>query len=343
MSADGVDLLVLYMGWPDPNDTVSNSEDIAWMNSVIRQFPERKVMINLHEFMLTTGGLGPFPQRIFDEVVAPNSNVIAVGSGHYHDAYTRLDEFDDDGDGVADRTVTSMLFDYQALPEGGQGYLRLLHFDNTNGRIIVRTYSPSLDDFDSDEASLNSPAGMQEFEIPYAAGGIRPAQKTLSTDSFRADVLTANRIGCVQDVVSGEKTSVTWKDLTSGAAPGQASARARLAAATPANRGWYVRTTGPYGGVEYTEVRTFTATGASTDPTDPGEGGNTPGGGNGGTGPGQGGNGGGGNGNGRPGAIRPGDLATTGGSALWPIGLAAGALLAVTVGGILVRRGRRDA
>ena len=345
VSADGVDLLVLYMGWPDPNDTVSNSEDIAWMNSVIRQYPERKVMINLHEFMLTTGGLGPFPQRIYDEVVAPNSNVIAVGSGHYHDAYTRLDEFDDDGDGVADRTVTSMLFDYQALPEGGQGYLRLLHFDNTNGRIIVRTYSPSLDDFDSDEASLNSPAGMQEFEIPYAAGGIRPAQKTLSTDSFRADVLTANRIGCVQDVVSGEKTSVTWKDLTSGAAPGQASARAQLAATSPANRGWYVRTTGPYGGVEYTEVRTFTATGASTDPTDPGEGGNTPGGGNGGTGPGQGGNGGGGDGqgNGRPGATRPGDLATTGGSALWPIGLAAGALLTVTVGGILVRRGRRDA
>ncbi|OJU42314.1 MAG: hypothetical protein BGN97_13005 [Microbacterium sp. 69-10] len=345
VSADGVDLLMLYMGWPDPNDTASNSEDIAWMNSVIRQYPERKVMINLHEFMLTTGGLGPFPQRIYDEVVAPNSNVIAVGSGHYHDAYTRLDEFDDDGDGVADRTVTSMLFDYQALPEGGQGYLRLLHFDNEKGRIIVRTYSPSLDDFDSDEASLNSPAGMQEFEIPYAAGGIKPVQKTLSTDSFRADVLTANEIGCVQDVVSGEKTSVTWKDLTSGAAPAQASARARLAAAAPAKRGWYVRTTGPYGGVEYTEVRTFTATGASTGPTDPGEGGNTPGGGNGGTGPGQGGNagGGGGQGNGRPDATRPGDLATTGGSALWPIGLAAGALLAVTVGGILLHRGRRDA
>ncbi|MFE6996448.1 lamin tail domain-containing protein [Microbacterium sp. NPDC057659] len=337
VSADGVDLLMLYMGWPDPNDTASNSEDIAWMNQVIRQYPERKVMINLHEYMLTTGGLGPFPQRIYDEVVAPNANVIAVGSGHYHDAYTRLDEFDDDGDGVADRTVTSMLFDYQALPEGGQGYLRLLHFDNEKGRIIVRTYSPSLDDFDSDEASLNSPAGMQEFEIPYAAGGIRSVAKTLSTDSFRADILTTNQIDCVKDVVSGEKTSVTWKGI--GPAKGKAVARA---AAAPAEHGWYVRTTGPYGGVEYSEVRTFTATGK--------HGGNN-GGGNNGGGNNGGGNGGGNNGNGSggkggdaqgSGSSSSGALATTGGSTAWPIALGAGALLALAAGGILVVRGRRD-
>ena len=243
VTVDGVDLLMLYMGWPDPNDEPSNSADIAWMNSVIRQHPERKVMVNLHEYMLTTGGLGPFPQRIYDEVVAPNPNVIAVGSGHYHDAYTRLDEFDDDGDGEADRTVYSMLFDYQGLPEGGQGYLRLLHFDNQTGRIIVRTYSPSLDDFDSDEPSLNSPAGMQEFEIPYAAGGIVPKTKSLATDSFRADILTTTVIDCVDDVVSGSEASVTWKVSSGG------------------EHGWYVRTTSPYGGVEYSEVRTFTVNG----------------------------------------------------------------------------------
>src|SRR3546814_9528548 len=88
---------MLYMGW-GPGD-----EQIKWMNRVIRQYPERKVWINLHEFMLTTGGLGPIPQRILDEVVATNPNVFAVSSGHYHDAFTRIDELDDTGDGVADR------------------------------------------------------------------------------------------------------------------------------------------------------------------------------------------------------------------------------------------------
>ena len=117
VSADGIDLMVVSMG------RGAGDQQIRWMHPVIGEHPERKVIINLHEFMLTTGGLGPIPQRIMDEVVAPNVNVIAVGSGHYHDAYTRTDEMDDDGDGVADRTVYSMLFDYQGLPEGGLGYL----------------------------------------------------------------------------------------------------------------------------------------------------------------------------------------------------------------------------
>ncbi|WP_134767632.1 lamin tail domain-containing protein [Nocardioides sp. 1609] len=242
VSAHGVDFLMLYMGW-GPGD-----EQIDWMNEVIARYPERKVWINLHEFMLTTGGLGPIPQRIQDEVVATNPNVFAVSSGHYHDAFTRTDEFDDDGDGTADRTVYSMLFDYQGLPEGGLGYLRLLHFDNEGGRIVVRTYSPSLDDFDSDDPSL-APE-HQEFEIPYAAAGIAPVTKTLATDSFRADVLTTTDIEVLRDVPSGATRTVTWD-------------------VEPGEHGWYVETTGPFGGTDVSEVRTVTveAPGAPTPGT----------------------------------------------------------------------------
>ncbi|WP_261167023.1 lamin tail domain-containing protein [Microbacterium sp. Marseille-Q6965] len=258
VSVGGVDFLFLYMGWPTPNDEAANTEDIAWMNEVIRQYPERKVWLNLHEYMLTTGGLGPFPQRVFDEVVKTNPNVFAVSSGHYHDAYTRTDEIDDDGDGAADRTVYSMLFDYQGLPEGGQGYLRLAHFDNDGGRIVFRTYSPSLDDFDSDDASLNDPPGMQEFEIPYAAVGIEPRAKTLATDSFRAEILTASEIGAVTGAPSGEQAVVPWAGLAEG------------------EHGWYVIAEGPHGGVEYSPVRTFRTVPVPTEPGeqpggDPGE------------------------------------------------------------------------
>ncbi|WP_051816582.1 metallophosphoesterase [Kitasatospora sp. NRRL B-11411] len=241
VSAGGVDFLMLSMGW-DPGD-----EQIAWMNSVIRQYPERKVWIDLHEYLLTTGTLGPVPQRIHDEVVKPNSNVFAVSSGHYHDAYTRTDGFDDDGDGVADRTVHSMLFDYQGLEQGGLGFLRLLHFDNTGQKIVVRTYSPSLDTFDSPEPSLNDPAGQQEFEIPYAAVGLRPQDKVLGTDSFRAAVLTGKDIAVVKGVPSGARADVVWRGVQPGA------------------HGWYVETTGPHGGMNASAVRTFTATGATLE------------------------------------------------------------------------------
>ncbi|WP_219633572.1 metallophosphoesterase [Nocardioides marinisabuli] len=233
ISAGGIDFLMLYMGWA-PGDA-----QLEWMNQVIADHPERKVWINVHEFMLTTGGLGPMPQRIMDEVVAPNPNVFAVSSGHYHDAYTRTDDFDDDGDGEADRTVYSMLFDYQGLAEGGLGYLRLMHFDNQGGRVLVRTYSPSLRDHDSDDPSLDQV--HQEFEIPYAAVGISPAVKTLATDSFRADVLTSRDIEVQRDVASGSTARATWRGVPEG------------------EHGWYVETTGPFEGRDLSEVRTFTA------------------------------------------------------------------------------------
>jgi hypothetical protein len=183
-----------------------------------------------------------------DEVVTPNANVIAVGSGHYHDAYTRTDEMDDDGDGVADRTVYSMLFDYQGLPEGGLGYLRLLHFDNVGGRIVVRTYSPSLDDFDSDDPSLEPV--HQQFEIPYAASGLTPRTKTLSTDELSVDILTTERIAAYDDVTSGTPLTATW-------------------AVEPGEHGWYVRTADPHGAVDHSVVHTFTAVPDPTDPTEP--------------------------------------------------------------------------
>lgn len=236
-SAGGVDFINVAMGWA-PDD-----EAIAWMNEVLAKYPERIAIINLHEFMLTTGGLGPIPQRILDEVAATNPNVRMIMSGHYHDAYQRTDSFDDDGDGVAERTVTSMLFDYQGLPEGGLGYLRLMHFDNEGQKMMVRTYSPSLQDYNSDEASLMGPVDnpnmYQDFDVSYEQLGIKPEGRTLKSDSFSADFLTSNEIGAASDVPSGDIASVVWKDVAEG------------------RHSWYVRTEDPYGGVEVSAVQSF--------------------------------------------------------------------------------------
>lgn len=237
ISANGVDLLILSMGWG------AEQSEINWMNSVIARYPERKVIIDLHEYLQTTGGRGPVPAAIFTQVVTPNSNVIMVLSGHYHDAYTRTDALDDNGDGTTDRTVYSMLFDYQGLAEGGLGYLRLLHFDNAGGtdgkgQIIVRTYSPSLDTFDSADPSLAGRA--QEFAIPYSAFGLKSVTKTLATDSFTADILTSSAISPTTSVVSGGAATATWTGLELG------------------SHGWYVQAENPYGGITYSPVRSFT-------------------------------------------------------------------------------------
>ncbi|MFW2512638.1 lamin tail domain-containing protein [Demequina sp. SO4-13] len=233
VTAGGIDFLFLYMGWA-PGD-----EQIDWMNEVLAQYPERVAFVQLHEFMLTTGGLGPIPQRIMDEVIATNPNVRVVTSGHYHDAFTRYDSFDDDGDGIDDRTVTSMLFDYQGLPNGGEGYLRLLHFDNESESVHLRTYSDYLEDYNATDPSLDDE--HQDFVLTYDTLGLDVRTKVLETDEFRADALTGESITTVQDVASGEAVTTSWE-------PGTGT------------HSWFVRAADEHGGVAYSDVRTVTVT-----------------------------------------------------------------------------------
>ncbi|MGO1849448.1 lamin tail domain-containing protein [Microbacterium sp.] len=236
-TAGGIDFITVYMGW-DPQQNA-----IDWMNDVLARYPERVAIVNLHEFMLTTGGLGPVPQQIMDEVVATNPNVKMVFSGHYHDAFTRVDEFDDDGDGTPERTVHSMLFDYQGLPEGGQGFLRMLQFDNDGERMRVRTYSPSLGQYNSEDESLlgtdDDPYAYQDFVVSYADLGITPSDKQLETASFTAEVLESAEIGADSGVAAGDVATAVWS------------------LQEPGDYGWYVHTSDEHGGVDDSAVQTF--------------------------------------------------------------------------------------
>ncbi|MGP6170784.1 lamin tail domain-containing protein [Microbacterium sp. A204] len=323
LSAGGIDFIMVYTGW-GPGDV-----EIAWMNEVLAQYPDRVAIIAQHEFILTTGGLGATPQRILDEVVATNPNVKMVFSGHYHSALTRTDQFDDDGDGVMDRNVYSMLFDYQGLPEGGQGFLRLLHFDTVGERMIVRTFSPSLEDpanggllgkYNSDDATLA--AAPQEFELSFADLGISTVERMLGTDAFSAEILTANEIASFEQVESGSILSATWPLAEVG------------------ERGWYVRTSDPYGAIDVSPVQLFTVLPAA-DPG-PGDGDGNGGNGDGGTPGGSGGSGAGTDGRGSDGASDS-ALATTGGDGAGLIGWTIAAALALIAGaGLLVRRHRRS-
>ncbi|WP_347755689.1 lamin tail domain-containing protein [Agrococcus sp. ProA11] len=246
LSAGGIDFIMLYTGW------LPADESIAWMNEVLAQYPDRAAIIAQHEFILTTGGLGEIPQRVMDEVVATNPNVRMVFSGHYHDAETRTDDFDDDGDGVSDRTVYSMLFDYQGLPEGGLGCLRLLHFDNEGERMMVRTYSPSLHDYDAEHEGIDD--AMQSFELTYDELRLTPTVRTLGTDAFSAEILSSEVIASFEDVASGTPLSAKWS-LTE-----------------PGEYGWYVFSEDVFGATDRSPIARFTVVDATTPTPDPGTG-----------------------------------------------------------------------
>ncbi|MEO1617246.1 MAG: metallophosphoesterase [Planctomycetota bacterium] len=83
---------------------------------------------------------------IWRKVIDQHDNVVLVLSGHVL------------GDGagrVVSQTrggsqVHQLLANYQMLPEGGQGWLRLIEFLPDGDTIQIRTYSPVLDQFNTD-------------------------------------------------------------------------------------------------------------------------------------------------------------------------------------------------
>ena len=234
VSANGNDFIMIYMGWG------VNDEDIAWMNKVLAEHPDRMAILSFHEYMLVSGGRSPIGNKIFEKVVVPNKNVIATLSGHYHDSETLISDIDDNGDGAPDRKVYQMLADYQGGPEGGQGFMRLLQVNPAENRIYVKTYSPYLDQYNFYDPTLYP--GKDEFVIEL--GDLKPKEKVVSTDYFEVDVFTANEIGSVKNVASGEVATVKWKKLEK-----------------TNTYGWYVKVADSYKGKAVSDIWQFTMKG----------------------------------------------------------------------------------
>ena len=122
---------------------------IQFINQSFQKYPDRVGILCLHDFITTEGTLSEAGNRLREQVVAKCPNVYMVLCGHRYGLYTLEDAFDDDGDGVKERTVYEIMMNYQAAgKEGGGGYLRLMQFDEENHEIRCVNYSPYLKDYD---------------------------------------------------------------------------------------------------------------------------------------------------------------------------------------------------
>ncbi|QCT03368.1 metallophosphoesterase [Paenibacillus algicola] len=200
VSSNGNDFIIVYMGWG------LKEKEIEWMNKVVAQYPERKAILALHEYLLVSGNRAPIADEIFEKVVKPNPNVIATLSGHYHDAELNTEELDDNGDSIPDRKVYQMLADYQGAPEGGLGYIRLMQFDMTNNKLHMKTYSPYLDDYNM----YDGIPGKDEFSLDL---DLQPRLKRVATDYIGVKVYTNQLIGQTMNVASGDTTAMQWNGL----------------------------------------------------------------------------------------------------------------------------------
>ena len=133
---------------PDPAD-VPAFDAIAWAWEILAQHPGMPTILTTHVFEGSkfgppnnpyTGGPGRNSQlEIFDKLVKDNPQIFLVVSGHTSEETHRVKN------NAAGLPVLQMVTDYNKwLPNGGDGYMRLVEIDEDVGEIRVQTYTPGI-------------------------------------------------------------------------------------------------------------------------------------------------------------------------------------------------------
>lgn len=161
LNVNGEEMVFIYMSWD------IYEKELAWINNVLGQYPDRKAVICVHGGIDASGTESYTSKLLLDEVCKKNPNVFAILNGHYHGASINIEGFDDDGDGVKERKVYQICTDYQSASEGGMGYVKMLYFDLENDKIYMNSYSSKLNDFNYyDTPKLDSyEIGLVEKDI----------------------------------------------------------------------------------------------------------------------------------------------------------------------------------
>ncbi len=139
-SAGGVNLLVFSLSY---GFEVAASD---WVNEVCKEYSDYYAILCLHTY-IDSGGYSSVGKRLIEQVVKQSPNIRLVVCGHARGTAYLPEMLDDDGDGIADRTVHQMMTDMQDDTDKGIGYLRILRFHPDEDTIEVVTYSPVLDHF----------------------------------------------------------------------------------------------------------------------------------------------------------------------------------------------------
>ena len=184
-SAGGMDFMVFHFEY----DTSMETAVLDWAEAAIVANPDRQVIISTH-YMINQGNPASFGaqgQAIYN-ALSDNANVFLLLGGHVHGEGQREDT------GSNGNVIHSLLSDYQELPNGGNGWLRIMEFSPANDEITVSTYSPVLDAY-----GTGTTMGLDTTSAPF----------TLDYDMLGDPWV---EIGTDTGVASGATASVAWSD-----------------------------------------------------------------------------------------------------------------------------------
>lgn len=188
-TTSGLDFLVIHLAY----DTTPNQAILDWADALMKAHPHRRVIVTSH-YIIGQGNPATFSnqgQALYTRFRS-NPNFFLMLCGHIHAEGRRADVFEG-------RTVYSVLSDYQALPNGGNGFLRAFTFSPANNRIRVESWSPTLNRAAS--AADNLPHFDGTFDMSY---------------NMQSPVSGWVPLGTVDVAAGGTTAAVNWTGLEAG-------------------------------------------------------------------------------------------------------------------------------
>lgn len=167
-TAGGRQFLHLTLEWR------AREASLMWAAGILKQHATLPTIVTTHEYTQPGGRRAGPGQRIFDRVVKPFPQVFLVLSGHIIGEGHQVVKND------AGLPVIEVLADYQNRPRGGDGWLRVIEFDEEQNRLNFTTYSPTLDKSETDSNSQFS----LKVDFAKRLGPVaQPAEKPASNGS----------------------------------------------------------------------------------------------------------------------------------------------------------------
>ncbi|MDR1620098.1 MAG: metallophosphoesterase [Clostridiales bacterium] len=137
---DGTKYLFIGLGWKQ-----GTSAGINWANKMLKKYNDHHAIFMTHDYLDSEGLLSDTGQKLYEQIVKPNSNVFMVLCGHRYNSIMLTTDINDTGDRSNYRTVYNIMMNYQALEDGGGGFLTLIRVYKRDKLITFDTYSPTLD------------------------------------------------------------------------------------------------------------------------------------------------------------------------------------------------------
>ena len=170
-SASGMDFISISFEYDLSQDT----NVLNWADSLLKAYKNRRAILSTHYFINNDGSWGNQGKKIYDRLKV-NPNLFLLLCGHVCEEARRTDVYQGN-------TTYTLLSDYQCRTKGGNGWLRIMEFNPSKNEISVKTYSPTLNQYETDASS--------QFTLSYNMTPVYPF-KLIGTDTSYHDSDTAS-------------------------------------------------------------------------------------------------------------------------------------------------------